>query len=59
MATGSLARLGRALRAPFGTLARSYNETAKKWPASTGIVTTLLKTSAADAFAQKVGAAGV
>jgi len=32
----------------------AYNETAKKWPMSTGVVTTVIKTSGADMFAQKV-----
>ena len=52
--SGSLQRLGRALALPLVSLGRAYNQTAKQHPATTGIVTTVLKTSAADLFAQKV-----
>jgi protein Mpv17 len=33
---------------------RSYNEVAQRYPFETGVVTTVVKTSAADLFAQKV-----
>ncbi|PNG99930.1 Protein sym1 [Tetrabaena socialis] len=46
--------LGRALKAPFIRFGRAYNETAQKYPFSTGVLTTVVKTSAADLFAQKV-----
>lgn len=45
---------GRALFSPLLRLGRSYDEVAKKWPQATALVTTTLKTSAADAFAQLV-----
>jgi hypothetical protein len=38
------------LKAPL----RSYNEVAQKYPFETGVVTTVVKTSLADMFAQKV-----
>lgn len=38
------------LKAPL----RSYNEVAQKHPFETGVITTVVKTSAADLFAQKV-----
>lgn len=47
-------RAGSRLLRLFATPCKLYNETAQKHPASTGIITTLLKTSAADAFAQMV-----
>ncbi|EFN50495.1 hypothetical protein CHLNCDRAFT_141161, partial [Chlorella variabilis] len=49
-----LAQLGRTLLAPFASVAGWYNRTAQLHPLSTGVVTTGLKTSAADIFAQKV-----
>lgn len=54
----SLARLGRALVQPLKRAGQAYNETAKKYPMSTGVVTTVVKTSAADAFAQFVSELG-
>mmetsp|Transcript_7269 Transcript_7269/g.15867 ORF Transcript_7269/g.15867 Transcript_7269/m.15867 type:complete len:238 (+) Transcript_7269:230-943(+) len=50
----SLARLGRALTLPFVRAGTAYNNAAKKWPGSVGIITTVAKTSAADAFAQTI-----
>jgi len=49
-----IAAAGRALLAPFTGAAMWYNNMAKAHPVATGVVTTGLKTSAADAFAQKV-----
>ena len=46
-----LQRVLNVLKAPL----RSYNEVAQKYPFETGVVTTVVKTSAADLFAQKVG----
>ena len=54
---GTLSRLANAAKNPFLAVARAYNKTAEKNPLRTGLITTLLKTSAADAFAQKVGRA--
>jgi hypothetical protein len=51
---GTLSRLVNAVKSPFLSVARAYNSTAQKRPLSTGLITTLLKTSAADCFAQKV-----
>lgn len=51
---GSVRQLANALKLPFITVGRAYNQTAQKYPATTGIVTTVIKTSAADLFAQKV-----
>ncbi len=42
------------LKAPFVFIGKTYNDTAVKYPMSTGVVTTVIKTSAADLFAQKV-----
>lgn len=50
----TLQRALNLLKAPIVGLGRSYNETARKWPMRTGVITTLVKTSAADLFAQKV-----
>jgi hypothetical protein len=36
-------------------LGSGYNRLAEQYPQTTAIVTTVVKTSAADAFAQKVG----
>ena len=44
------------IKHPFLTAGRSYNSTAQKYPFATGVVTTVVKTSAADMFAQKVRA---
>lgn len=49
-----LRRLASAIKAPIMGLGRAYNNTAIKWPMATGVVTTLVKTSGADLFAQKV-----
>jgi hypothetical protein len=51
----SLVRAGKVLLSPFTGVAHWYGSIAQKYPLATGIVTTGLKTSAADAFAQKVG----
>lgn len=42
------------IKYPLVTVGRSYNEVAQRYPFSTGVVTTVVKTSAADLFAQKV-----
>lgn len=39
---------------PAVYVGRSYNEVAQRYPFGTGVVTTVVKTSAADVFAQKV-----
>lgn len=49
-----LATAGRLLIAPFAGVARWYNRTAQSHPFTVGVITTGLKTSAADVFAQKV-----
>lgn len=49
-----MSRLSRVLLGPFQRLGHAYNETAKRNPLSTGMITTVIKTSAADLFAQKV-----
>ena len=49
-----LLALGRTLFSPLTGAARWYNATAEAHPFTTGVITTGLKTSAADAFAQKV-----
>ena len=54
---GTVSKLFSAVKSPFFALARAYNATAEKRPLSTGLITTVAKTSAADYFAQKVGAA--
>lgn len=54
-----LQRLGQAIRLPFMSIGRGYNKIAEKNPFATGVVTTVVKTSAADLFAQKVGAESV
>lgn len=51
----ALRRLANSLKAPFLRVGRMYNETAERNPLGTGVVTTVLKTSAADLFAQTVG----
>ncbi|EFJ42322.1 hypothetical protein VOLCADRAFT_107297 [Volvox carteri f. nagariensis] len=42
------------LKAPFVFVGKAYNDTAQKYPMYTGVVTTVIKTSAADLFAQKI-----
>jgi hypothetical protein len=42
------------LKAPFLAFGRTYNAHAQRRPMATGLVTTVVKTSAADLFAQKV-----
>ncbi|GBF93159.1 hypothetical protein Rsub_05890 [Raphidocelis subcapitata] len=42
------------LKAPFLAFGRSYNAHAQRRPIATGLVTTVVKTSAADLFAQRV-----
>lgn len=49
-----LREAGRKLFYPLLRLGSAYNGVAKAWPMSTGVVTTVVKTSAADYFAQKV-----
>lgn len=49
-----VAALGRLVLSPFTSMASWYNATALAHPVTTGVVTTGLKTSAADLFAQKV-----
>ena len=49
-----LAAAGRMLLSPFTGVASWYNRTAQSYPFTVGVVTTGLKTSAADVFAQKV-----
>lgn len=51
----SLRRLVAGLVDPLKTAAFKYNDMAQRHPMATGILTTALKTSAADLFAQKVG----
>eukprot|EP00884_Botryococcus_braunii_P014528 jgi/Botrbrau1/23076/Bobra.0243s0017.1 len=50
----ALARWGRQAFAPFAATAAWYDRTAKAHPLSTAIITTGLKTTAADLFAQKI-----
>jgi hypothetical protein len=45
------------LLAPLRAFGRAYNAQAQRRPMSTGLVTTVIKTSAADLFAQTVGGA--
>lgn len=49
-----LVALGRTLLSPFTGAASWYNRTAERAPFTTGVVTTGIKTSVADLFAQKV-----
>ena len=49
----SMSRVQRVLNI-LKTPLRSYNEVAQRYPFETGVVTTVVKTSAADLFAQKV-----
>ena len=51
-----LAAAGRLVLAPFTGMASWYNRVAQSHPLTVGVITTGLKTSAADVFAQKVGA---
>ncbi|GLC55817.1 hypothetical protein PLESTB_001032000 [Pleodorina starrii] len=50
----ALKRALNVLKAPFVYIGKNYNDTAQKYPMATGVVTTVIKTSAADLFAQKV-----
>lgn len=50
MSRAAFQRALNILKAPL----RSYNEVAQRYPFETGVVTTVVKTSAADLFAQKV-----
>lgn len=50
----ALARWGKQALAPFAASALWYDRTAKAHPVTTAVVTTGLKTTAADLFAQKV-----
>ncbi len=52
-----LLRAVNVIKAPLMSAGRAYNSTAEKYPMLTGVVTTVVKTSAADLFAQKVGKA--
>lgn len=54
MSTSQALQLGRLALTPFKGVAGWYNRIAQKSPLMTGLITTGLKTSAADAFAQKV-----
>jgi hypothetical protein len=47
-------RLLNAVKQPLCAAGRAYNNVAVAYPMRTGIVTTVVKTSAADLFAQKV-----
>jgi len=49
-----LKSVAQTLFRPFATVARSYNAAAERSPFTTGVVTTVIKTSAADLLAQKV-----
>ena len=53
-AMAQVVQLGRTLLSPFTSVASWYNRTAEKAPFTVGFITTGLKTSAADLFAQKV-----
>lgn len=53
MATKLLA-LARAIKEPVIKAGKAYVAVAERRPLMTGVVTTLIKTSAADLFAQKV-----
>ncbi|KAF5841127.1 hypothetical protein DUNSADRAFT_14302 [Dunaliella salina] len=50
----ALRQLGRALAKPFVSIGLHYDAIARKKPLTTGIATTVIKTSAADLIAQKV-----
>jgi hypothetical protein len=52
-----IVQVGRTLLSPFISLGSWYNKTAQGAPFLTGIVTTGVKTSAADIFAQKASEA--
>lgn len=52
--TSFVSRLGRLVVSPLVGAASWYNRTALAYPVMTGVVTTGLKTSAADVFAQKI-----
>lgn len=54
MAGNSLVRAGRTLAAPFVSVCSWYNSAAKAHPVITGVVTSGVKTTVADMFAQKV-----
>lgn len=45
------------LKQPFLAVAHKYNAVAQQRPMATGLITTVVKTSAADLFAQTVRAA--
>jgi hypothetical protein len=49
-----MASLARSLARPFVATGHWYSDVAKKRPVITAVITTGLKTSAADLFAQKV-----
>lgn len=49
-----MASLARTLARPFVATGHWYSDAAKKRPVVTAVITTGLKTSAADLFAQKV-----
>lgn len=53
-ASNSVMRLGRLVWSPLAKAGSWYNNTAKKHPFTCGVVTSGVKTSAADIFAQKV-----
>ena len=54
MALRGLKRAFNAVKYPIVATGRAYNEVAQRYPFGTGVVTTVVKTSAADLFAQKV-----
>lgn len=54
MALRGLKRAFNAFKYPLVATGRAYNEVAQRYPFGTGVVTTVVKTSAADLFAQKV-----
>jgi protein Mpv17 len=59
MALRGLKRAFNAVKYPIVATGRAYNEVAQRYPFGTGVVTTVVKTSAADLFAQKVRHAGL
>ncbi|KAG2489732.1 hypothetical protein HYH03_011839 [Edaphochlamys debaryana] len=51
---GALRRAINIIKAPIMAAGKAYNDVAQRAPMYTGVVTTVVKTSAADLFAQKV-----
>lgn len=54
-----MSRLQQFIKLPFLSIGRGYNKVAQKHPFATGVVTTVVKTSAADLFAQRASASQV